>query len=60
MVIYARGGSKGTAAEAESRTGRWESVEKLLVKSLHLCFFPLYTASQYNNCMNTACLSVCV
>lgn len=25
MVIYAKGGSKGTAVEAASRTGRWET-----------------------------------
>lgn len=46
MVIYARGGSKGTAVEAVSRTGRRESAEKLLVKSLHFCLFPLYAAPE--------------
>lgn len=40
MVIYAMGGSEGTAVEAASRTGRRESGEKLLVKSLHLRLFP--------------------
>lgn len=29
MVIYARGGSEGTAVEAASRTRTWESGEKL-------------------------------
>lgn len=40
MVIYARGGSEGTAVEAASRSGRQESGEKLLVKSLHFRLFP--------------------
>lgn len=44
MVIYARGGSEGTAVEAESRTGRWEGEEKLSVNSLRL--FPPYAAPE--------------
>lgn len=59
MVIYARGGSKGTAVEAASRTGRRESGEKLLVKSLHLCLLSSYAASE-SFCMNTTSLCVCV
>lgn len=46
MVIYARGGSKGTAVEAARRTGRRESGEKLLVKSLHLCLFPSHATPE--------------
>lgn len=58
MVIYARGGSKGTAVEAASRTGRRESAEKLLVKSLHLCLFPLYAAPESQSLYEYS-LSVC-
>lgn len=46
MVIYARGGSEGMAVEAASRSGRQESGEKLLVKSLHFHLFPSAPESQ--------------
>lgn len=61
MVIYAMGGSEGTAVEAASRTGRRESGEKLLVKSTSTSAFSLQTSLlNLSLHMNTAFLCMCV
>lgn len=53
MVIYARGGSEGTAAEAASRTGRRAELSKLLLKSLPPSF---KTAPKYTLYIARLCL----
>lgn len=42
MVIYARGGSEGTAVEAVCRTGRWRRVMGSTRLSLHASASFLY------------------
>lgn len=57
MVIYARGGSEGTAVEAARRTGIWWRAEgKHQVKTLHLRLLPLCAALDHILWINTRCL----
>lgn len=55
MVIYAGGGSEGTAVEAASRTGRRERAEK----SSWLSFSASSLHTHLSLCINTAFLFLC-
>lgn len=62
MVIYARGGSEGTAVEAASRTGRRESGERSSWLSPSTSASSLHTKSLYKYSVSVCvmCVQLCI